>query len=826
MKTRALFDWRKAEACPSHQARARKSAKEGKGKMRTNTRNFRLALTSLMLVVALFGNAAIFINPVQADDGEPVRTLPPGDSHASSSAPGYCPSIGGSHLYEYIKEVIWTKKPGGTMAITVIIWIDNPTGCVSGEPCPEYDASPEYINAWIDWNGNRVFEGGERVLDAALTGYLGINYYGDMSTSNIVTIPSSAVSSTWMRVNLGWGHDPNDPCEYSWTWGDIVDKEIHISRILPGEAATLARNEKVLGAPYVSRKGYYYVKPYYYFDTPEQIGQKGLDCSGLSFWSYNRAYYEGKALTSEEFENRPLYYYGADGQYHGNIEDKRPRREELIPGDLIFFDAYADSNKGWKEGYKIPGQDGHIDHVAMYVGPFVHEGTEYNVVEATGWKMKIVATTIDKIIERIADFSGEASFKGFGRATDYTSAMKFTGNSPIDLVVTDPDGITLTKEMGDTFGMAYMEYDINGDGEPDDIVAVPERKIGNYLITVIPEPGASPTDTYTLEGLVEGRTIVLAKDVQISDIPSEPYIVESKKLVALTGNYQDYGTDIDGDGIFDYLTVDTEVMLENPGYCVMKARLMDVNGEEIAWAENTTQLEAGLQTIQLNFDGRAIYNHVVDGPYYLRDVYIYHTGDPTLAGYVYEAYTTNPYSYTDFAESTGTATGTGDAFFGSSSGTLEDLTAIDEGTLPTEGKPDLVFPHGFFSFDITGLVSCTHQTVVVTVTLPSPVQVGTQYWKYHASEGGWIQIPMGDDDVDNVITITLEDGGLGDDDGVCDGVIVDQGGPGYPPPPPPPPPIPVGGYIVPVSKVELLAPWMGLAALMTVVAVVVRRRIA
>ena len=44
--------------------------------------------------------------------------------------------------------------------------------------------------------------------------------------------------------------------------------------------------------------------------------------------------------------------------------------------------------------------------------------------------------------------------------------------------------------------------------------------------------------------------------------------------------------------------------------------------------------------------------------------------------------------------------------------------------------------------------------------------------------------------------------------------------------PPTPTPIPVGGVIMPVSKVELLAPWLGLAALMaaTIAAVVVRRR--
>jgi hypothetical protein len=129
-----------------------------------------------------------------------------------------------------------------------------------------------------------------------------------------------------------------------------------------------------------------------------------------------------------------------------------------------------------------------------------------------------------------------------------------------------------------------------------------------------------------------------------------------------------------------------------------------------------------------------------------------------------------------------TATGSGTAYFANDAGTLENLAAVDGATLPAEGKPALEFPHGFFSFNITGLTPCTHQKVVVTITLPSAVPVGTEYWKYHASEGGWIQIPMGSDDGDAVITITLEDGGLGDDDGECNGVIKDQGGPGIPKP--------------------------------------------
>jgi hypothetical protein len=129
-----------------------------------------------------------------------------------------------------------------------------------------------------------------------------------------------------------------------------------------------------------------------------------------------------------------------------------------------------------------------------------------------------------------------------------------------------------------------------------------------------------------------------------------------------------------------------------------------------------------------------------------------------------------------------TATGTGIASFWTDSGTIEDLVAVDESTLPEEEKPPLVFPHGFFSFNIIGLTP--GQTVLVTILFPDSLPVGTQYWKYHAAEGGWIQIPMGSDDGDNVITITLVDGGLGDDDGTANGLIVDQGGPGIPSAPP------------------------------------------
>jgi parallel beta-helix repeat protein/YD repeat-containing protein len=126
-----------------------------------------------------------------------------------------------------------------------------------------------------------------------------------------------------------------------------------------------------------------------------------------------------------------------------------------------------------------------------------------------------------------------------------------------------------------------------------------------------------------------------------------------------------------------------------------------------------------------------------------------------------------------------TATGTGSASFGTEAGagvTIADLEAVAESTLPEEGKPNIEFTHGFFSFNITGLTP--GQTVNVTITLPADVPVGDLWWKVNTTAGNntWYSLPIGDDDGDN--TITLTDGGVGDNDGAANGIVRDPGGPG------------------------------------------------
>jgi hypothetical protein len=124
------------------------------------------------------------------------------------------------------------------------------------------------------------------------------------------------------------------------------------------------------------------------------------------------------------------------------------------------------------------------------------------------------------------------------------------------------------------------------------------------------------------------------------------------------------------------------------------------------------------------------------------------------------------------------ATNVGAAIFDPPPGlSVEWLRAISESALSTTGKPSLIFPAGFFEFNIP--VTNPGDSVTLTITLPVAVPTNAQYWKWN-STSGWYQIPFGSNDGDNVITITLQDGGVGDDDGAINGVINDQGGPGWP----------------------------------------------
>lgn len=95
--------------------------------------------------------------------------------------------------------------------------------------------------------------------------------------------------------------------------------------------------------------------------------------------------------------------------------------------------------------------------------------------------------------------------------------------SPVDLVITDPLGRTIGKDTSEIPSATYIEIDQNNDGEPDDIVMIPNALLGEYSVEVVPEPGAEPTETYTLRARYSDGTITVASSTMIQNIPPEPY---------------------------------------------------------------------------------------------------------------------------------------------------------------------------------------------------------------------------------------------------------------------------------------------------------------
>jgi len=83
---------------------------------------------------------------------------------------------------------------------------------------------------------------------------------------------------------------------------------------------------------------------------------------------------------------------------------------------------------------------------------------------------------------------------------------------------------------------------------------------------------------------------------------------------------------------------------------------------------------------------------------------------------------------------------------------------------------DRNFPHGVLDFVLNG---CDTSTVTVEVTYPSTLPQGGQYWKRRS--GTWAPF-AGAALAGNKATLTLVDGGSGDDDGAQNGRIVDPGG--------------------------------------------------
>lgn len=245
---------------------------------------------------------------------------------------------------------------------------------------------------------------------------------------------------------------------------------------------------------------------------------KGLDCSGLTLWSYDSVLNPSIfPIHNNGTDDNIIKYQSADGQYHSNTELISNGSEQ--PGDLMFFD-WGKYNKALDK-YVGP-KDGTIDHVALYVG----DQGSYDVVHASSPSAGIISA------ER-SNLTALSGFVGFGRVNDPRVNMSLKTHSPIDLIVTDPEGITITPDTvvetdeelnrevpGELY---YSVYGISSDGTPETEVFSPKLKVGDYIIKPIKRADATAGSVYGITVETTFGTLTLAEGVAVEDIPAAGY---------------------------------------------------------------------------------------------------------------------------------------------------------------------------------------------------------------------------------------------------------------------------------------------------------------
>ncbi len=582
-----------------------------------------------------------------------------------STNPDYCPSYGGSTRWEYIQNVSYSELSEGVLSITVDIFIANPTGCAYGEPCPVYDNSPEYVNAWIDFNGDKVFDENEKVLSAALRGYMGINYAGTMSTSTIVTIPEDAVDKTWMRVNLGWGFNPDDPCLLSWAYGDVVDvfieltppdppevKDINIIGI-PNENIPLTNDissrtqEKVKFEAVLENTDGYEItdvkwsgditegegNPYEYVPPSGSHGNKNVICN--VFYKHNITGEQGTVNFSKSFK---LFFYKF-GDDDGSGEPnwfKYWKRDGAVP-DM--------ENVKYKADLSGFGQATWRNRVGQaYIGP-----------KAAGQHYSRPVVIDSTFFEQPESFGGPTV-----RGIDCAAAVVAHENYHIWVWEQWEEGGSFHGMTDSDRGLGADDWN---DQLPDFYETATSRTRNDSVDTYNLERVKHPTyRTYGDNEYMAMRAGKAARGIKEQDWAypgkqSEPaYKKKSDEAVEpytpvdalFTGEYTDEGVDVNDDGFYEFLRVNPEVDVTAGGEFNIVAYLYDITSNEVTLFNEALDLESGIYSVSIDFDGLSIREHGVDGPFTVTFIMTNEFGDSI--DYQYDAHTTAAYSHDDFMQ--------------------------------------------------------------------------------------------------------------------------------------------------------------------------------
>lgn len=124
----------------------------------------------------------------------------------------------------------------------------------------------------------------------------------------------------------------------------------------------------------------------------------------------------------------------------------------------------------------------------------------------------------------------------------------------------------------------------------------------------------------------------------------------SKSLSKFNGSFNDYGRDLDNNGLYDELRIDIGVDIDVAGKYCFSGNLEDATGNLIQFSSIENELFAGTHTVTLVFDGAKIYCNQQNGSFKLVDLTLteIHDDGLLLVDILKSAYETKEYQFNLF----------------------------------------------------------------------------------------------------------------------------------------------------------------------------------
>ena len=236
--------------------------------------------------------------------------------------------------------------------------------------------------------------------------------------------------------------------------------------------------------------------------------------------------------------------------------------------------------------------------------------------------------------------------------------------SDLDLILHLPDGTTICP-LSNISTVYYVE-----------------KATYEYYVIQNPKPGTWTMEVRAIDVPASGEDYSLFMALPVKEIGA-----------VFNGHYADYGTDVDSDKLYEFLTFEAGVDVQTPGEYSLMGSLYDLNGSEVVWSVDHRVLSPGNHTMHLDFDGKTIESYGMNGPYHIKGIVLLSGSSDTnltLCDVLPGSYTTSQYNYSDFVDPVRTEK----VISGNGSGELA-LTVTVKDTAPVYS--------GRYSYDIVGI---------------------------------------------------------------------------------------------------------------------------